>query len=103
MFNRWNYLAAFIAGIAIFAPMFAFGQSNCADREVVAAALESKYGERYFGGGMQNRNLIIEVWFSEEKGTWTVLQTRSNGQTCILASGTNWREIVDNTPEGEPL
>lgn len=67
-------------------------QTNCADRQHVVNKLESGYGEVFAGGGLQNASRIFEVWFSEDKGTWTILMTRADGVTCIMASGTNWRE-----------
>ena len=65
---------------------------NCAERKHVVNKLESGYGEVFAGGGLQNASRIFEVWFSEDKGTWTILMTRADGKTCIMASGTNWRE-----------
>ncbi len=67
-------------------------QTTCAERDMVVEKLEGRYGEAFAGGGLQNSSSVFEVWFSEEKGTWTILMTRSNGMTCIMASGTNWRE-----------
>ena len=77
-------------------------QNNCADRQHVVNKLESGYGEVFAGGGLQNASRIFEVWFSEDKGTWTILMTRADGVTCIMASGTNWREgdTSFNIPEG---
>lgn len=79
-------------------------QSNCAARDTVVQKLETGYGESFAGGGLQNAKSVFEVWFSEEKGTWTILMTRSDGTSCIMASGTNWREGVSGVkkPEGTP-
>jgi hypothetical protein len=77
-------------------------QSNCADRQHVVNKLESGYGEAFAGGGLQNSDRVFEVWFSQDKGTWTILMTRADGKTCIMASGTNWREgdLLAKVPEG---
>lgn len=80
-------------------------QTHCAARDSVVQKLESGYGEAFAGGGLQNSNRVIEVWLSEEKGTWTILMTRSDGTTCIMATGTNWREGthgVKKVPAGIP-
>jgi len=89
---------------AVLAPTALFAQqNNCADRTRVVQSLEKSYGESFAGGGMQNAQQIIEVWYSEEKGTWTILLTRANGRTCIMASGTNWRDgDVIKVPQGIP-
>ena len=79
-------------------------QTLCAERESVVKKLETGYGEAFAGGGLQNASRVFEVWLSEEKGTWTILMTRSDGTTCIMATGTNWREgtHVAKTPAGIP-
>jgi len=78
--------------------------ANCAERDKVVSKLTSGYGETFAGGGMQNENRIYEVWFSEDKGTWTILMTRPDGSTCVMASGTHWREgLPGDTPaKGTP-
>lgn len=78
-------------------------QTNCAARDSVVQSLETSYGEIFAGGGVQNAQRIFEVWFSEEKGTWTILMTRADGKSCIMASGTNWREGDGiKVPQGIP-
>ena len=80
--------------LAAFVPTAISAQTNCAERTTVVEKLEASYGEVFAGGGLQNANHVFEVWFSEDKGTWTILMTRADGVSCIMASGTNWREAV---------
>ena len=80
--------------LAAMAPTALFAPTNCAERNSVVEKLEASYGEAFAGGGLQNANHVFEVWFSEEKGTWTILMTRADGVSCIMASGTNWREAM---------
>ena len=79
----------------------AAAQSNCAPREIVIERLGSKFSETLSGAGLQSATTIFEVWRSEEKGTWTILRTFANGQTCVMASGTSWRDAV-KVPSGVP-
>lgn len=81
-----------LALLAVTIPATAHAQSACAERDTVVEKLEAKYGESFAGGGLQSANSVFEVWFSKEKGTWTILLTRADGVSCIMASGTNWRE-----------
>ena len=67
----------------------------------VVDKLAVKYGEAFSGGGLQSAESIFEVWHSAEKGTWTILMTRADGTSCIMASGTNWREGL-KVPAGIP-
>ena len=78
--------------LAVLLPTSLYAQNNCAQRDLVIEKLSANYGEAFGGGGLQNSNRVFEVWFSEEKGTWTILMTRADGVTCIMASGTNWRD-----------
>lgn len=81
-------IALLLAG----APTVVLAQANCAERDAIVGRLEASYGEEFTGGGMQNARRIIEVWASEEEGTWTILMTYASGRTCIMASGTDWRK-----------
>lgn len=86
----WKTLTLAI-GAAIVTTAAAAQTQNCANRDTVVGKLETRYGESFSGGGLQNNQRIFEVWSSEEKGTWTILMTHANGTTCVMASGTNWR------------
>jgi len=90
--------------VALLGVNAASAQSHCAARDKVVSKLSSGYGETFAGGGMQNSKRIYEVWFSEEKGTWTILMTRPDGSSCIMASGTHWREGLPGleVPKGTP-
>lgn len=93
-----------ILGLCAILPATAQAAPKCAARDSVVAKLTSGYGETFAGGGLQNSTRIIEVWMSEEKGTFTILMTRPDGSTCIIAAGTNWREgdVLDKVPTGTP-
>jgi hypothetical protein len=80
--------------LAVLLPSALNAQATCATRATLIEKLETGYGEAFAGGGLQNSTSIFEVWFSEEKGTWTILMTRADGTSCIMASGTNWREAL---------
>ena len=74
---------------------------RCAERDLVVTRLAEKYGTSFSGGGMVNAQQIYEVWASDAQGTWTILVTMPNGQSCIMAAGTDWRGALP-TPEPEP-
>lgn len=98
-------LKSIVTLAAVLAPTLSLAQTNCAARDMVVSKLESGYGESFAGGGLQNSNSIFEVWFSPEEGTWTILMTRPDGMSCVMASGTNWRESLPGyvkQPAGVP-
>lgn len=76
----------------------------CAAREAVIENLANRYGERLTVGGLQEirgRASVLEIWTSDETGTFTVLLTQPNGISCIVAAGTNFSISNANTPRGE--
>ena len=98
-----SYLKTGVLLLTLALPGQAIAQTFCADRDSVVSKLEASYGEAFAGGGLQNAESIVEIWFSAERGTWTVLKTRADGQSCIMASGTNWRDPGDvKLPAGIP-
>ncbi|MEM8631491.1 MAG: hypothetical protein AAGF74_09655 [Pseudomonadota bacterium] len=85
-----RFLSA-LAVLAATAPA-ALAQTYCADRTDVTERLTAKWGEVFSGGGLQNATAVIEVWTNDAEGTWTILRTQADGTTCVMASGTNWRD-----------
>ncbi|MDJ0631080.1 MAG: hypothetical protein QNJ44_22675 [Rhodobacter sp.] len=41
-------------------------------------------------GGLRSQVQLFEIWASEATGTWTVLLTRPDGTSCVMATGTHW-------------
>lgn len=78
-------------------------QRTCGNRAAIVERLDSKYGEQPAGMGLSNSNSMVEVFASEETGTWTILITMPSGQTCLVAAGEYWDaapDLVKNT--GQP-
>ncbi len=52
---------------------------------------------------MGRRGESVMELFTSETGSWTILVTRTNGLSCIAASGEDWTVMEDKlTPEEEP-
>lgn len=71
-------------------PAFA---ASCAMRDIVVARLQSNYSESLTAGGLQGNQTMttmLEVWASQENGTFTVIITNPQGVSCIVAAGTDW-------------
>ena len=64
--------------------------ANCAAYAQVKERLEQGYGETVASSGLSSYNSVVEVWASEETGTWTITETYPNGQSCIRASGQHY-------------
>lgn len=65
----------------------------CAPASAFAEQLSSKYGEAPIAFGLQSNGNLLQVWVSEEKGTWTVVSTTPAGMSCIIAVGKGWEQL----------
>jgi hypothetical protein len=93
--------AALAAGLAVAAPQIADARGVCAPRDRVVERLATAHDEVPIGAGLQSGSRLIEIWRSPETGSWTVLLTRADGMSCILAAGEHWRKgDPDQAPKG---
>lgn len=107
--------SAVVFGLAATAPPFAASSgaqtagpraqpvqgAACAPRSEMIAALTQRFGEVQRGAGLVDAAQLIEIWSAPGSGSWTVLVTRVDGRSCILASGRHWRD-APKPPVGEP-
>ena len=62
---------------------------QCGDRNQMVKTLGNRFKEDRFAMGLASNVNLFEVFISE-KGTWTILSTRADGRTCIIAAGKSW-------------
>jgi hypothetical protein len=75
---------------------------NCAPRDKVLERLAGTYGETRRAIGLGANNVLIEVFASDESGSWTITQTLPSGLTCLVASGQAYEAMADAlTPPGQ--
>lgn len=71
---------------------------NCGPRELVVTRLAEGYGETRQSMGLGANNAVIEVFASDESGSWTILVTSPNGTTCLVASGQAFETLAEALP-----
>ena len=69
-------------------------QRYCPPHDQAVAQLNERHNEWRIGSGISRWGNIVELFISEA-GTWTILVTRPEGSSCVVASGGDW--------ESEPL
>lgn len=74
------------------------GNRNCAPREAVVDRLAEGYGETRRSMGLGANNAVVEVFASDETGTWTITVTTPNGLTCLVASGQSFETLAEALP-----
>ena len=81
----------------------AAAQVHCAPRDVMVERLSDRFGESLEGGGLQSEVAVFEVWTSAADGSWTILMTRADGVSCVMAAGTDWLKArAEAVPDGLP-
>lgn len=95
-------LASVALAAALLASPVVYAQSpNCAPRDVVIKDLTEKYREKPVAMGFVNDKIIMEAYLSKQQ-TWTILLTRADGMTCLVASGEAWEFTTDAFQSGDP-
>jgi hypothetical protein len=63
----------------------------CVERLQFIERLKRVYDERQISRGINFNGVMVEVFASQE-GHFTILATRPDGLSCLIASGENWQE-----------
>ncbi|MFD1195619.1 hypothetical protein ACFQ3C_13175 [Seohaeicola saemankumensis] len=72
--------------------------ANCAPRDKVVERLAGTYGETRRSIGLGANNALIEVYASDDSGSWTITETLPSGLTCLVASGQAFETLADTPP-----
>ena len=99
MFKRTVSAALIFGAAALAPPTQAQPVAPCMARGDLIDRLSGKYSESMVGGGLQNARQLLEIWRSEETGSFTVFVTNAEGVSCIVASGQHWQP-AQMEPEG---
>ena len=96
------YPLSFGIGVAILAGTSAFGQSQqCAPRDLIVERLSNHYGETRQSIGLGANNALVEVFASEDTGTWTITVTMPGGSTCLVASGQSFEHLKETKTKSD--
>lgn len=88
-------LAAMLAAADI-----AHGAPQCDSREAVTALLNDRYGETRRSVGLAGPAAVMEVYASDETGTWSITMTLPDGRMCLMASGSDYQPVSEGLPPG---
>jgi hypothetical protein len=72
--------------------------ASCAPRDTVVERLAERYGESRQAMGLGANNAVVEVFASDETGTWTITVTSVSGLTCLVASGQAYETLEEHLP-----
>lgn len=103
MLIRTLAIALALGATAVTATAAGAQSAACGSREEMTERLKRTFGEAQTGLGLVSAASVIEVWSSKETGTWTILMTDPDGQSCLVAAGEAWKTVPWNeVVMGEP-
>lgn len=74
-------------------------QQPCGPRDEIVASLTADFGEKPKAMGLQQGESLMEIFASEQTGSFTVLQTDPEGRSCVVAMGSNWTDSMATKAE----
>lgn len=75
----------------------AMAEPKCAPRDTIVNYLTSNYRETVQAMGIAGTSLLMEFWANTETRTWTFTLTLPDGNTCMMADGSNL-EMLEQAP-----
>ncbi|MEM1430792.1 MAG: hypothetical protein AAGG09_15160 [Pseudomonadota bacterium] len=97
--------AFLVFGFAILAAAGVEAQTarNCGERDTIVQRLADGYGESRQSIGLGANNSVMEVYASQETGTWTITVTMPNGVMCLVASGQAYETLAEDLEPAKGL
>ncbi|OOY11744.1 hypothetical protein BMG00_11695 [Thioclava marina] len=71
--------------------------ASCGQRADLVSQLQTRYLETRRAIALAENNAVLEI-FASESGSWTILVTRANGQSCLIASGEAFEALAETLP-----
>ena len=65
----------------------------CGPRTELVKQLANKYREAPVAVGLANSGTLVEVLTSDSGSTWTILLSRPDGTSCLVAAGEEWQAV----------
>ena len=93
--------AALVALLALAAPALAQVPAQaavtpaCHSHAELTEMLNQKYAEQPSALGVQANGHLVEVFVSNDGASWTIVVTRPDGWSCIVAVGEHWESLPD--------
>ncbi len=80
-------LAGFVLSATPAHAQMSGGPLVCGKRADIVRQLGEKYGETRRSMGLADGRGVVELYASEETGSWTILITSPQGIACLMAAG----------------
>ena len=98
MTHKLMLTGLFIATLLATTPLANAQTQRCGPRTAIIEKLAERYGETRQSMGLAANNAVVEVFASDDTGTWTIVVTGTNGLTCLVASGQAYEQLAEALP-----
>lgn len=88
-------LLASVLALTLTTPLQA-QQVQCGPRDNMVSYLEDTYNEVRQAEALSSNSLIMELYVNDDSGTWTVVYTLPDGNSCYVAHGTNFSFVEES-------
>lgn len=91
-----RYIFAVLAAFLTF-PVVAQAQTadvTCDDSARLERMLTTVMQSERRALGLRGPETVLEVWIDPRTQDWTLVQTYTNGTSCIIAMGEHWEELT---------
>ena len=93
MIRNMVALICFVLTALIILARAATAQTTCAPHAAIVSGLLATYGETVRSLGVTSNGTVVEVFASDETGTWTIVITPPGAPTCMVSAGRGYQSI----------
>jgi hypothetical protein len=91
-----RYIFTFLAAFLILpaAAKAQMAEVTCDDSARLERMLSTVMRAERRAVGLRGPETLLEVWIDPRTQDWTLVQTYTNGTSCIIAMGENWEDLT---------
>jgi len=86
-------IVAMLAGIPLASATADAASPQCGPRTALLDKLAKEYREAPTAIGLASTGTLVEVLTSEDGATWTIVVSRPDGTSCLVAAGQEWQAL----------
>ena len=68
-------------------------QISCGSHAEISGKLADRFSEAAVAMGLTSTGEVIDIFTSSDGETWTIVMTRPDGTSCLMAAGRTWEAI----------
>jgi hypothetical protein len=83
--------ASFVAPLLLIGANAALAEPACTSYDTMSEVLARQYAEIPVAAGLAHTGKLLQVFAAKDGSSWTVVLTRPDGVSCIVAAGRYWQ------------